>query len=402
MTMVLWAVLASIHLEVIRMGVRVRQVLTLITGLVLFGLPAACIPVPGQSSSVIRVASDRQAQYVVAGAAWPEALAFHEDGRVFYAEKNTGRIRLIVDGVLQEEPFATVPVNMAGDRGLLGLALHPRFDVKPRLYVFYSRSDTGAATDNLEAVIDNRVVYFEVDGNVAGGGEIFVASLPVLGAGRRVGGQIAFSDDDRLYVALGDLNTPDDAQRMDTLAGKVLRYDDAGQVPADNPIADSPIFALGIRHPQGLTIDPESRLPLLTDRSAEQYHEVNVIQAGGNYGWPVVNGLATTPEELAFVAETPDYVDPILDSGTAGSPLVGAGVNPSTKYGANQRLRFFYGQRDTGQLISLGLTGDRTQAGGTQLFAQGLPAGITDVAFTPAGTLYVATESAVLRVVPFP
>ena len=164
-----------------------------------------CLPSPGQTSTPIAVADGLQAEFVVNDAQHPAGLAFAADGRVFYTEKETGRIRVIVDGTLLEQPFASVPVNYAGDRGLLGIALHPNFNLKPRVYVFYTRSDTGAVTDDAQAVVDNRVVYFEADGNVSSNGEIFVASLPAGSQTVRVGGRLAFSPDGTLFVGLGDL-----------------------------------------------------------------------------------------------------------------------------------------------------------------------------------------------------
>lgn len=361
-----------------------------------------CLPFPGQAPVPVDVAKGLRAEYVVSGAARPAALALAPDGRVFYTEKNTGRIRVIAEGALLEEPFAELPVNCAGDRGLLGIALHPNFNLNRRIYVFYTRSDTGQSSDDPPAVVDNRVVYFEAQGNLARDGEIFVASLPVGSGTKRVGGRIGFAPDGTLFVALGDLTQTEAAQAVDLLPGKVLRYHDDGTVPLDNPVAGSPVYARGLRDPRGLTFDPQSDVAFVTDRNENGSHEINRILAGRNYGWPEVVGRATTPAELAFAAENPDYVDPLLESGSERSVFEGAAFNPSTKYGSDARLQFFYGLRDKGRVRSLQLTAQRTAAVKSESFATGLPTPITDMAFSPAGTLYVASADAVLRVVPIP
>lgn len=378
---------------------RVRGLLRVAIGIM--GL-AGCVPGSQDTPPPIDIAAGLQAEYVVANAAHPTALAFAPDGRVFFTEKNTGQIRVVVEGVLQAAPFATVPVNYAGDRGLLGLALHPTFELLPRVYVFYTRSDTGVPTNDPAAVIDNRVVYFEAAGSVAVGGEVFVAALPAGEQTVRVGGRLAFSPDGTLFVALGDLGNYFNAQNTTRLAGKVLRYNADGTIPADNPVADSPIFARGFRDPSGLSFDPATWFAFVLDRNAKNEHEINRIVAGGDYGWPEVVGLATTDAEKDYAAQHAEYVDPLLDSGSGSSAYVGGGFNPSSKYGSQLALYFFYGSQTAGEIKRLQLGDQRAVALGAQTFAAGLPTPLTDVTFTPTGTLYVAGENAILRAVSFP
>ncbi len=360
-------------------------------GLVPGCLPADTLPPP------IDVAEGWRAEYVAAGGAVVSALAPTDDGRVFYAEKDTGRIRVVKDGRLLDAPFATVPVNYAGDRGLLGLALHPRFADNGRLYAFYTRSDTGQATRDPQAVVDHRIVYFRADGDLAAGGEIFVASIPA-GAARRIGGRIAFADDRSLWVALGDGEDPDAAQDPTSRYGKVLRYYEDGSVPGDNPFENSPVYALGLRDPRGLAFDPDTGAAFILERGRGGEHEINRIVRGGNYGWPAVVGVADTADELLFVAATPEYVDPFA---VTDRPVVGGAFNPSTKYGTATWNQLFYGIADAGRVFRLELSTARTAAVRTRTFATGLPTPITDVTFTPSGTLYIAGGGAVLRVVPF-
>ncbi len=365
-------------------------------------LLGGCPPEPGDLPGPLNAGPGLRAEYLVAPAAYPTVLAPAADGRVFYAEKETGQIRVIKDGVLLGLPFATMPVNYAGERGLLGLALHPAFENNGRVYAFYTRSDTGEPTADPQAALDHRVVYFEPAerrGDVSTGQEIFVASFPTAGSLTRVGGRMAFTADGMLFVALGDMGAPDAAQDPALPLGKVLCYRDDGTVPADNPVRGSAVFATGFCDPRGFALDPTSGALFLAEQCPGGLNEINRLQRGSNYGWPFVTGWADTAAELEFVALNPEYSEPLTQSSGA---YVGAAFNPSGKYGLGPQLRLFYALGGTPRVDSLGLTQQRTAALEAQKFADGLPTPITDVAFTPAGTLYVACRDAVLRIVPFP
>jgi len=348
-----------------------------------------------------RVSTDLRAIYIVPKAITPSALAFAPDGRVFYTEKNTGRIRVIsrADELLSE-PFAAVPVNCAGDRGLLGLALHPDFASNGRVYVFYTRSDTGVSTDQPQAVIDNRVVYFEAEGDRARAGEIFVVSLPAGTSSEHVGGRIAFDSDGKLLIALGDLGDPQAAAADTNPAGKLLRYHDDGSVPTDNPSAGSAIFARGLRDPRGLCLDPQTGAIFVIDRNDDDFDEVNRLVAGSDAGWPQVVGEADTAAELQYASAHGAYVEPVYMPARADVRLVGGSFNPSTRYGPSAEGRYFFGEALGRRLLVAELTADRTAIAEAQTVAAYFPGAIADVAFTPAGTLYVACENAILRIVP--
>jgi glucose/arabinose dehydrogenase len=359
-------------------------------------------PPQGETPPPINVAAGFQAVYVVADAASPAALAPAPEGdsRVFYAEKNTGQIRVIKDGTLLDEPFATMPVNFAGDRGLLSIALHPRFTLNGRIYAFYSRSDTGEPTNDPQAIVHHRLVYFEAaekGGDVSTGTEVFLASFPTAGSLTRIGGRIGFAPDGKLLVALGDMGDPESAQIPDLPLGKILRFNDDGSIPTNNPAADSATYASGFSDPRGLAFDPVTGDPFVTELNLGGPNQINLVQAGSNYGWPTVVGFADTPEELAFVAAHPDFGATLTESHTA---LLGAAFNPSGQYGPNQRLRLFYGASDENRILSLELSLTRTAAVTAHSFLTGLPTPINDLAFTPGGTLYVACADAILRIAP--
>lgn len=359
-----------------------------------------CGPLEAERPAPLVVAPRLNAEYVASNIDPPSAMAFLPDGRVLFTEKSTGLIRIVVDGVLQTTPFAKVAANTAGERGLLGIAVHPDFSRNRRVYVFYSRSDTGETTGDPRAVIDHRVVYFEAGGDVADGGEIFVTSIPAATATSRVGGRIGFGQDGTLLICTGDFGDRSNAQSDNSLGGKVLRYRDDGTLPADNPRAGSPIYARGLRDPRGLAFEPVSQATFVIDRNDGGAEEVNRIEPGRNYGWPGVVGVANTSAELAFVAETDGYADPLYESGSAAPGLAGGGFNPSARYGQRVQNDFFYGETSTRRVIHAVLSANRDAFSARAVFADGFPSPIVDVAFTPAGTLYVACETAILRLAP--
>lgn len=359
-------------------------------------LLSGCLPV-AETPRPIGVGNGLQTTYVVVDAQFPAALAAADDGHVYYAEKETGAIRVIRNGTLLDTPFATVPVNFAGDAGLLGIAVHPAFADNHRVYVFYTRADTGLATNDPQAILDNRVVYFNSqDGDTADGVEVFVASLPPgEGEPYQIGGRIAFDAGGKLLVAFGDTTKPEAAQDANYLFGKLLRYNDDGSIPADNPIAGSPIYAAGLREPRGLARDPNTDAFFLTELGAAFSNEINRIAGAGNYGWPDVIGFVDSPDEQSFVDQRPAYEEPLY---VTARDLVGAAFNPSTKYGPQSLNEFFFAVGNRGEVRRLELTADRAGAVRSRVFASGFPAPITDLTFTPAGSLYVACRTAVFRI----
>jgi glucose/arabinose dehydrogenase len=210
----------------------------------------------------------------------PWSLAFAPDGRLFVAER-PGRIRVIAGGQLQPAPVAELDVASTGEAGLMGLALSPSFQQDGLMFVMYTyRGSQGALL--------NRISRLTVQGNQAGGEQVLVEGIP--GAGIHDGGRLKFGPDGKLYATTGDAADSSLAQGTTTLAGKILRLNADGSVPADNPFPGSPIYSLGHRNPQGLAWQPGTGRLYATEHGPSGNDEVNVIEPGQNYGWPVVQG----------------------------------------------------------------------------------------------------------------
>ena len=232
------------------------------------------------------------AEVVVRGLEVPWALAFAPDGRLYVTER-PGRVRVVAEGRPLADPVATLNVATVGEAGLMGLALDPAFAQTGFLYVCYTVSARGD--------LRNRIVRLTVRDDRASGERILLDDLP--GASIHDGCRLKFGPDGKLYATAGDAAQPALAQRRDSPAGKILRLNPDGSVPADNPFPGSPVYSLGHRNPQGLAWSRDGRL-FAAEHGPSARDEVNAIRPGGNYGWPEVRGRADDPR----------FVDPVVES----------------------------------------------------------------------------------------
>ena len=205
----------------------------------------------------------------------PWGVTFLPDGDALVSERTTARILRVPAGGGEPEEVMTVPGVQTdmGEGGLLGLAVSPDFEQDGMVYAYL----TGAS--------DNRIVRMELEG----GGEPEVVFDGIRAAGIHNGGRIAFGPDGKLYVGTGDAGDTSLSQDPSSPNGKILRLEPDGSVPDDNPRDGSPVLSLGHRNVQGLAWDERDRL-WATEFGQNTFDEVNLIEAGGNYGWPEVEG----------------------------------------------------------------------------------------------------------------
>ena len=245
----------------------------------------------------------------VADAVWPVALAAAPDGKLFYAELLTGNIRIWQDGKSFPEPFATIDdVSNHGESGLLGLAIHPNYPQEPYVYALYTVDypETGFP-------LIQRVVRFRDDNGTGRDYTVIIDNLPATTTGLHNGGRIAFGPNGKLYLSIGDTDLPGRAQDPMHLEGSILRFNPDGSIPSDNPIPGSPVYAIGLRNDFGLAFQPETGFLYATDNGPGGFDEVNKIEAGHNYGWPLHLG----------VTETEGFTDPIAVFGTWPERAIG-------------------------------------------------------------------------------
>lgn len=338
----------------------------------------AASPTPTGEPAPVEAATPR-VEVVATGLEVPWALAWTPDGRLFVTER-PGRVRVVVDGELQPEPVAEIPVAAVGEGGLMGLAVDPHFDANGYVYTMYTYSVGG----NLA----NRISRWVLREGRLEDESVLVDDIP--GARIHDGGRIAFGPDGMLYATTGDAAQGELSQDPESLAGKVLRLNPDGSVPEDNPFAGSPVYAYGLRNPQGLDWHPETGALLATEHGPSGEgglccrDEVNVIRPGANYGWPIVAGEASDER----------FVDPLLSSGPTDTwAPAGAAFYDGTAPAA-WRGSYFFGALRGRHLHRLALGDDDglTVVEAGQLF-EGEYGRLRAVAMGPDGHLYVTTSN---------
>lgn len=204
----------------------------------------------------------------------PRSIAFADD-RIFVTEKS-GKLRVIQDGTLLEEPVASLRVADVFDGGLLGVAVHPNFSENNFLYVFYTYTEDGK--------LWNKVLQITESNNKLQDAKTILDKIP--GSQFSNGGIIKFGPDGKLYIATGTVSDSSHLpQDKDSLVGKILRINDDGSIPNDNPFENSPVYSIGFRNPQGMTWDDSGNL-YVSELGPSKNDEINLVISGGNYGWP--------------------------------------------------------------------------------------------------------------------
>ncbi len=272
----------------------------------------------------------------------PWAVDISRDGRLYFTERS-GNLRIIENGILNPEPVYTFgpPFVSLGEGGLMGLALNREFLSNGFLYLMYTYEENGT--------IYNRVVRMNIEDNTASQEEILLDRIP----GGRIhnGGRIKIGPDGYLYITAGDAGIRELAQDLNSLAGKILRIGTDGSIPPDNPFPGSPVYSLGHRNPQGLAWNRRNVL-YASEHGETAHDEINIIQPGGNYGWPVVTGNEDipgygflspliqsgdetwAPAGIAFVTGGP-WMDTLLVSTLRGSELLAITLNEEGREALN-------------------------------------------------------------------
>ncbi|RMG28913.1 MAG: T9SS C-terminal target domain-containing protein [Bacteroidetes bacterium] len=246
----------------------------------------------------------------------PVALTMDPHGRVWIAEKH-GLVRIIdQQGQMLPDPFIQLEVDDFNERGLLGIALHPQFEQFPFVYLYYTVPNAR----------HNRVSRFLANGDLAvpGSEEVLLELDPLTGSVHNGGGMV-FGADGMLYIATGDAAESTNGQKLNSLHAKILRLHPDGSIPRSNPFYHQlegkyrAVWAYGLRNPFSLAYDYENDRLFACDVGLGDYEEIDVIEPGKNYGWPIVEGPAggqSLPQ---------DYQDPLYAySHDEGCAIVGA------------------------------------------------------------------------------
>ena len=254
---------------------------------ILFLFLSAVLSIP-QARSAPAFRSEEHAFHVttiVQGLEHPWSLAFLPDGRMLVTER-PGRLRVIAQGKLDPQPIAGLPqVAAGGQGGLFDVVLHPRYGENRLIYFAYAaRGEGGVGTELARAKLNDRRLE-DV--------QVLFRQSPKGTSSIHFGGRIVFDRDGYLYLTLGERGQGERAQRPDDHAGSVIRLNDDGRVPQDNPFAGKPgwkpeKFDLGHRNMQGAALHPQTGMLWTHEHGPQGGDEVNVIRPGVNYGWPVI------------------------------------------------------------------------------------------------------------------
>jgi glucose/arabinose dehydrogenase len=310
----------------------------------------------------------------------PWALAFAPDGRLFFTER-PGRVRVYQNGQVLPAPALVLDdVAAVGEGGLLGLAVHPDFATNRFVYLAYSARLAGGSRET-------RVVRYREVGNTLG--EPAVILDRVAAADIHDGARVKFGPDRKLYVTMGDVAQPPTAQDLGVLTGKILRLNDDGSVPSDNPFPGSPIYSYGHRNPQGIDWHPITGELWGSEHGQTGNDEVNRLLPGRNYGWPVIEA-----DQTRAGMETP-----VLFFTPSIAPSGASFYRGTTIAGFRQNL--FVGALGGTLLLRVRFDpNDPNRVAGTERLLVGRFGRIRDVVNGPDGALYVCTSNRDGRITP--
>jgi glucose/arabinose dehydrogenase len=340
-----------------------------------------------------------QLETIAEGLAFPWCIAFLPSGDMLVTELD-GNLRVIRSAQLDPAPITGVPlVYRKSQGGLFDVLLHPRFEENQLIYLSYAHGEPGANATRVArarftgTALEDLTVIFEVK--------------PTKNTPVHYGGRMAFLPDGTLLVTTGDgFDFRESAQTLDNLLGKTVRLNDDGSIPADNPFVDDPdaldeIWTYGHRNPQGVTVDSDTGRVYLHEHGPRGGDELNLIEKGVNYGWPVITyGMDYSGA----------YVSPYVEMAGMAQPLVYwvPSIAPAgLTYYHGDRFPAWRGDLFVAALVEqsvrrIDLDADGRVVDQEILFTE-LKSRLRDVRAGPDGLLYVLTDGPkgkVVRVVP--
>lgn len=353
-----------------------------------FVVPALAVAVvlTSSSSSAAGAAARITARPVATGLDQPVAFTFGPGRVLWYVEKDTGQIRTYDLDTGRDRLFYDVAgVNGEGERGLLGIALHPDYPAEPSVYVYATRSVNG----NLK----NQILRITDQGGT-GGHRRVIFSSPASSSPYHNGGRISFGPDAMLYAVVGDGHDASNAQDLSNNdRGKILRMTPSGQVPATNP-RESLMFAYGLRNSFGFAFDPDDDRLWQTENGPECNDEVNLIRKAENYGWgPNETCAGASPANTN--QDGPNPVRPeLFYEQTIG--ITGIAFCDGCGLGRSSEGRAFFGAVNDGTITRLTLN-DRRTGVRRDVLAYTHDSGVLSVEVGPGGSLYFSDFGGVYR-----
>ncbi|NNU85305.1 sorbosone dehydrogenase family protein [Geobacillus sp. BMUD] len=214
--------------------------------------------------------------------------SIEKEGDTFYLTERPGNIVKIENGEVERQKVELeMEISAASEAGLLGFVLAPDFSESNLAYAYYTYEDNSGQF--------NRIVSLRLDAGIWREEDVLLDRIP--SAPWHSGGRLKIGPDGKLYAATGDAYDAEIAQDTDSLGGKILRMNLDGSIPSDNPFPNSYVYSYGHRNPQGLTWSPDGTL-YASEHGNDANDEINRIEAGQNYGWPVIQGFEEQEEMM--------------------------------------------------------------------------------------------------------
>ncbi len=320
-------------------------------------------------------------QIVQPTVAFPTQLRFAPDGRLFYLERLTGRVMVFETPTSPSaSPWTTLPVRTGGERGLLGMALHPAFADSPYVYLFYSDAVT----------LFNRIVRMTDSSGVGTQLAIIRDSLPSLSDFHQ-GGRLAFGPDGMLYASIGDQTTGLAPRDPADIRGKILRMTTTGRAAPANPFgAHNPAGAMGVRNPFGICFDPLTGEGYFTENGPDCNDELNRLTIGADYGWDQSNSCGLVP---------PGTLAPLWSFTPTIAPT-GCAVYRGTRYPQLDGDLLFTAFNDGDLRRAVFRAGEPDVIDTLETLAVKPGGAVLDVTVGPDGYVYIATLSDIRILLP--
>lgn len=251
-----------------------------------------------------------EVEIVASGLEVPWSIAFLPDGDLLVTVRGGKVLRIQPDGTVVDPPVVAMTLLPSGEGGLLGIALHPDFALNRWFYLYFTTQLNGKRINRLE-----RWVLSE-DGSSASALDVIIDQMPAKTYHN--GGRIRFGPDGLLYIGTGDAGVPDSSQDPGNYSGKILRLNDDGSIPADNPWPGRAAYIIGTRNSQGFDWLDDGRMLLVdhgpsgfgVEQGRTDHDELHIAQAGDNLGWP----------DIYACEEAPSMLPPLMTWGNALPP----------------------------------------------------------------------------------
>jgi glucose/arabinose dehydrogenase len=376
--------------------------------------PGITVPPLGDGPFVFDTGEQHKIRVVVLSKelSHPWSMAFLPDGAVLITER-AGRLRIFRDGVLDPKPVAGIPeVRAQALQGLMDIALHPKFSENKLIYFTYHKPNSNPgpnAPANSPGIIT--VARGRWNGSALENVTDIFSAIPDTNASR-----MAFGKDGMIYVGVGIADPPNAARAQDKndLAGKVLRLKDDGTIPPDNPFVGKTgyrpeIFTMGHRNPMGLVVHPETGAIWENEDGPNGGDEINILQAGRNYGWPVVSDGRFYAGPRVTEKPYQDGMEMPLVFWVPSIAISGMTVYTGDRF-PNWKGNVFVGAMRQGEIPGTGhlqrvVFNNKTEEIRREPMLIELHQRIRDVHQGPDGLLYLLTEenqAALLRIEPAP